>query len=291
MKRLKAAALRSMPWKLREKYKFYRTFGMFPNLRTPKTFNEKVLYRKHFICSKNEVYTMLADKFMVREYVTSCVGEDYLIPLFGHFDDVQSFTPFVNKLEHCVVKPNHGAGMVKVINDKLNDKEIETLLNEANSWLNTDFSAQSSEFHYSKIKRKILIEKRIGDGNAALTDYKYHLFRQPDGSVFFVLQLIDDRFDGELNRTFYINNFTEAYSGKHYIDEEIRPLLEQGFELSVKLLGELEYARIDWYICEGKLYFGEVTLTPAAGFGSGYGRELDMLMGDKWHLALTNNSI
>ena len=291
MKRLKNLALNKMPWKLRDSYKYYRAFGMLPDLKIPKTFNEKVLYRKRFLCTDNENYTMLADKFLVREYVKSCVGEKYLIPLVEHFDDVHSLADVVKNLEHCVVKPNHGAGMVKVINDKLKEEEVAALLIEAESWLKTDFSIQSCEFHYQNIKRKLLIEKRIGDGVAALTDYKYHLFKQPDGSVFFVLQLIDDRFEGALSRTFYINNFTEAYSGTHEIGEELLPLVQQGLELSIKLLGDLEYARIDWYIHEDELYFGEVTLTPAAGFGIGYGRDLDVLMGNKWHMSDTSNPV
>ncbi|WP_168195819.1 ATP-grasp fold amidoligase family protein [Nissabacter sp. SGAir0207] len=284
MKKIARLIFNKMPWSVRDNVEFYRRFGRFPNISQPKSFNEKVIHRKRYACLSDENFPMLADKYRVREYVAKRVGEEYLIPLLAHYDDVQRFSQDIGTLENCVVKPNHGAGMVKLISHKPQKQEADEIVQEAARWLKTDFSKTCGEYHYSKIDRKILVEKRIGNGVSALTDYKFHLFRQPDGSIFYVLQLIDDRFEGELSRTFYVNDLSTVYSGKNALDSQLMPLVEKGLALSIELLGYLEYARVDWYIDGGKLYFGEITLTPAAGFGTGYGETLDSLMGDKWHL-------
>lgn len=283
MKKIAKVIFKKMPWSVRDRLEFYRRFGRFPNLNDPKTFNEKVIHRKRYACLKDDNYPILADKYLVRDYVKGKIGEEYLIPLLSYFNNVDDFSKHIDQLEDCVVKPNHGAGMVKIIGPRLQKDESAQVLKEASNWMRTDFSNIGCEYHYKKIQRKILVEKRIGNNLSSLTDYKYHLFKQPDGSVFFVLQIIDDRFEGEISRTFYVNDLINVYSGKNTISRDLLPFIEKGLELSVALLGELEYARIDWYIDSDKLYFGEITLTPAAGYGTGYGNTLDVLMGDKWH--------
>jgi len=195
----------------------------------------------------------------------------------------------MHEFSDFVLKPNHGAGMVKVVDGFISEKDRGAILRESSEWMKKDFSTISGEMHYKKIKRKLLVEKKIGDKGSVLTDYKIHLFKQKDDGFFFVLQLIDDRFKGDLSRTFYINNIDTPYSGSKKINAHIIPCLELAILLSKKLMGNLEYARIDWYIDDEKLYFGEITLTPASGLGLGYGDELDNIMGGKWDLTLTNN--
>lgn len=43
-----------------------------------------------------------------------------------------------------------------------------------------------------------------------------------------------------------------------------------------------DYVRVDWYIQQGKAYFGELTFTPGAGMVTGLERGLDRRMGDMW---------
>lgn len=275
-----------LPADIKDYIAFYRAFKKPPNLKKPNTFNEKVLYRKRHACITDSLYPCLADKYLVREYVLEKVGNEYLIPLLYTFDSIDKLKEKVINCSNFVLKPNHGAGMVKIIDSPCDEDTSVEIIKLAREWLSIDFQEISGEAHYGKIKKRILMEERIGEKGRSLTDYKIHLFRQKDNDFLFVLQLIDDRFIGELNRTFYINSLEHAYSGTHVIDHINNPLLLKAIELSKVLIGDLEYARIDWYIDNGKLYFGEITLTPAAGLGKGYGTELDVLMGQYWNLEL-----
>ena len=55
------------------------------NLKNPTTFNEKLQWLKLYN-RKNE-YTQMVDKYLVRQYIASKIGEEYLIPLLGVWND------------------------------------------------------------------------------------------------------------------------------------------------------------------------------------------------------------
>lgn len=277
---------RSLPWKIIDRIEYYRSFGKLPNIRNPKTFNEKVLYRKRHACLTDSQYALLADKYAVRQYVSDKIGEQYLIPLYAMYPTPEAFAAEVDQYSNFVLKSNHGAGMVKLIDAVNTEEEKQKLIQEVEHWFEYDFSAKHGEMHYAKIKRCVLIEEKIGEGNDPLTDYKIHLFRQSNGEVFYILQIIDERKNGVLSRSFYVNNLNEIYSGHYHLDSNKKETMNTMLELSQELMGDLEYVRMDWYFENGRIYFGEVTLTPASGVGLGYGDELDKLMGSWWDLSL-----
>jgi hypothetical protein len=39
-------------------------------------------------------------------------------------------------------------------------------------------------------------------------------------------------------------------------------------------------------VYDNQLYFSEITLTPASGYVTGLGKELDLLMGQQWDLPI-----
>lgn len=286
LQRICKSIIYRMPSSLRDRFIFRLTFGRFPRLKSPKTFNEKVLFRKTHACITDPVYSVLADKYSVRNYVASKIGSEYLIELIDETESISELRKILKGKKDFVIKPNHAAGMVEICDSVLSENDVIKLSNKANDWLKVDYSKIVREHHYTKINRKILIEKRIGNKGDILTDYKLHLFRKKNNEWFYVLQIIDDRFSGELARTFYVNNLDVVYSGVHTLNPEYKIQIVKQIELSKILLDDLEYARIDWYLHNGKLYFGEITLTPAAGLGTGYGTELDELMGEQWDLTL-----
>ena len=55
------------------------------NLNKPKRFTEKLQWLK--IYDRNPLYTILVDKYAVKEYVANKIGENYVIPTIGIWDD------------------------------------------------------------------------------------------------------------------------------------------------------------------------------------------------------------
>lgn len=62
-------------WKSDEEYyrrAYRKQFNRELNIKDPKTFNEKVI--KRILFDKQEIYSRLADKYLVREYVEKKMG-------------------------------------------------------------------------------------------------------------------------------------------------------------------------------------------------------------------------
>ncbi|MEE7560754.1 hypothetical protein HH299_14360, partial [Xanthomonas sp. Kuri4-2] len=277
--------VKPLPWRYQDQIYFFDTFGRLPDLRDPKGFNEKVLYRK---CVHGEYprYTRLADKYAVRGHVAASIGCQYLIPLVSATADPGALLALPH-WRQTVIKASHGAGMVEIVREEPDANAKRRIVERCAQWLRTDFSLASREIHYRGIHRQILVEQYIGDEASVPVDYKFHMFRQHDGRFEYVLQVIYNRFNSALAMTFFVNNLDEAF---HRIRDEGRDppcpadQLRQALELSKVLANDFDYARVDWYIQQGRIYFGELTFTPGAGLVTGLDRGLDRIMGDMWQL-------
>ncbi len=116
------------------------------------------------------------------------------------------------------------------------------------------------QHHYKYIEPEILVEEYLGDN---LTDYKFFCF---NGNTK-ILQVDKDRFNGH-TRNLYDNNFnllpfnlgnkSNNYETKKYKN------FEKMKYICNKIASLFEFARIDLYDINNKIYFGEITLTPGA---------------------------
>ena len=64
--------------------KYFYRFHKFPNLKNPKTYNEKLQWMK--LNDHNELYHTLADKYEVKKYVENLIGSEYVIKTLGVYD-------------------------------------------------------------------------------------------------------------------------------------------------------------------------------------------------------------
>ena len=139
------------------------------NLDNPKTFTEKIQWLKIF--DATPLKSRLADKYLVRYWVAEKIGQEYLIPLLGVWDDFDSLP------DQFVLKCNHGWKMNIIVRDK-KSFDLRNAREKINAWLAVDFGALSNlELHYSRIKRKIIAEKFMTNGDTSdLNDYKFSCF-------------------------------------------------------------------------------------------------------------------
>ena len=275
---------KGLPPTLKIKMDYFRQYKKWPNTISPQTFNEKVL--KRIIYDRNELYPIFADKYLVRDFIEKIIGKDVLIPLIAATENPKDLLE-ISDWSNCVLKPNHGAGMVKIFDQNPDIELKKSTLKLAESWLLVDFSRVSGEWHYSKIKPLLLLEKKITKGKEIPRDYKFHCFKQKDGSLKYVLQLVDGRFGTE-SRGYYNNSFKECVwshgAGKHELTIDEQRFLPKMLEFNQKILNKVDinYIRIDWYLIDGKIYFGELTLTPGAGQSKEFGDNLENIMSDYW---------
>lgn len=277
--------MKLIPWQIRDYVEFRKFFGYFPDLKNPRTMNEKVLYRKRHQCD-NEFYTMLADKILVREYVNQKIGSEYLIPLVDCLDNPEEVINNISKYSDSVIKSNHASRMVYVVPDNIDDIDLEQLKFVVSKWMKTDYSKRHGEYQYKNINRKILVEKFIGDKDTLPIDFKVHTFKLKNGKYSYVVEVIESRVNKITRHSFFVNNLLSSFSGDFKFRAYEKEIMQEAIQISRKLLEKLEYARVDWYIIKNKLYFGEITLTPGAGLDKDIKGELDTIMGNMWDLSL-----
>ena len=94
---------------------YFKHFHRFINFRNPKTFNEKLQWLK--INDRNPSYTKLVDKYAVKQYIADKIGEEYVIPTLGVWDQVEDID-FDQLPDQFVLKCTHDSGSIVICRDK-----------------------------------------------------------------------------------------------------------------------------------------------------------------------------
>ena len=238
--------------------------GKILNLQNPQTFNEKTQWLKLNDLSKEK--TILADKFLVREFIKEKIGEEYLIPLLGvwnNFDEID----FNNLPNQFVLKCNHGSGYNLIVKDKKKFNKHKAKL-QINKWLKEDFGYRNGyELHYSNIERKIIAEEYLSEVENNLIDYRFFCI---NGKV---EQIWLDVLSGTENhkRKIYNKDWEElniVVKWPRLEDNINKPTnLKEMIELSETLSKDFKFVRVDFYNINNKIYFGEMTFTSMSGVG------------------------
>lgn len=262
---------------IKEKYK--ESMGKELDLVNPTTYNEKLQWLK--INDRNPLYTKLVDKYAVREYVSEKVGEEYLIPIIGvweNFDDID-----ISKLPNqFVFKCNHDCGSIIICKDKktFDFDEARTKLNRA---LKHNYFYVGREWPYKNVPPKIVAEKYMEDeSDRELKDYKIFCFN----GVAKFLFVASDRLDPKTETKFdFFDMEFKRLPIKHGHPNSIKKIerpenLEKMKEIAEKLSKDIPHVRVDLYNINGKIYFGEMTFYHWGGMMPFEPDEWDYKIGD-----------
>lgn len=254
-----------LPDKVFLKAAFRARFGRKLNLNNPETFNEKLQWLKLY--NRKPEYTKMVDKYLVRDYVKEKIGEEYLIPLLGVWDDPEKID-FDELSMQFVLKCNHNSGMGMCICKDKNSLDINKVKEELKKGINQNYYLTSREWPYKDVPRRIIAEKYMVDESGyELKDYKFYCF---DGKVKLVM-INSDRMSSEKTKA---NYFDENYQPLDFVwgyeNAEIPPQKPEKFEemkyLAEKLSEGITHVRIDFYQTPSGIYFGEITFFDGSGF-------------------------
>ena len=98
---------------------------------------------------------MMVDKYKVREYIANKIGEEYLIPLIGAWDDPDEID-FDELPNQFVLKCNHNSGLGMCICKDKSKLDIGKVKSELKKGLAEDFYAVNREWPYKDVPRKII---------------------------------------------------------------------------------------------------------------------------------------
>ena len=249
----------------------------------PRTFTEKLYCRMISLNRKNNhQYTQLTDKYTARAYVSSKVGDEYLVKLLWHGKDPNAI-PFDSLPAEYVIKTNHASGQTIVVKGKADRSDIVSRLSV---WLKSNFYWHNREYHYYHIKPRIMIEEylRNQDGSGPL-DYRFWCFN----GIPEVIQV--DNHAHDIN-PFYDNKWNQL--DLHYREGASRPCIakptnfEQMSSIASRLSADFDFVRVDLYNLDGRICFGEFTFTPVAGGLKLRPEGWDLRLGEKWMMSFSS---
>lgn len=234
------------------------------NWNTLELYTEKLQYLRLYIYPKLPNVIRASGRRGAREYVEQKGLKDLLIPSFGIYSNFNEID-FASLPNQFVMKATHGSGMNYICFDK-HSIDYPQLKKKFTHYLKTDYGRKTVEPHYSKIKKEIIIEKFIGEGDTLPREYKIHVFNGRAKYLYVVSNRGKDiRYDN------YYIDWTPfpAAQFNHWksSNQPINP--PQNWDKMVKiaeLLGnDFPFVRIDMYEVNDQIYFGEFTFTPAKG--------------------------
>lgn len=237
------------------------------NLDEPQTFNEKLQWLKLY--NRKPEYTMMVDKYKVREYIAKTLGEEYLIPLIGVWDAPDEID-FDALPDQFVLKCNHNSGLGMCICKDKSKLDIPKVKAELRKGLKQDYYLTGREWPYKDVPRKIIAERYMIDKTLnELRDYKFFCF---NGEVK-CFKVDYDRYVEHHANYYDINGqllpFGEAdYAPKPDRQIEMPYNLNKMVEMANRLSHDCPFVRVDFYEIDQRIYFGELTFFPASGMGA-----------------------
>lgn len=234
------------------------------NLRNPQTFNEKIQWLKLY--DSTPIKTQLADKYLVRDWVKEKIGEEYLIPLLGVYDNFDEID-FDKLPNQFVLKCNHGCGYNIIVKDK-KSLDIEQTRAKIDKWMDENYAFKCGfELHYSAIKRKIIIEEYIKPEisdieiqswcfNGELKFISYENCKDSNNPCRAILTP-DWKLENFMISPQHYSNFLSLPPKPKYLNE-LKKIISV-------LCKDFNHVRVDFIVIENKLFFREMTFTSGSG--------------------------
>lgn len=246
-------------------------------LANPKTFSEKMYHRMVEVNRNgNPLFTRLADKLLVRDYIAERVGARFLTPLLWSGANPKKI-PFDRLPAKCIAKTNHGSGKNIILRPNNRADVIEQL----SAWLKENYYWVAREGHYYDIKPQILIEGLIDDEPR---DYRLWCF----GGTVEMIQVsnhthtLNSYYDRGWNRLAI--TFRDTGDGP---DIDRPSNFDEMVHVASSLSHGIDFVRVDLYSVHGKTYAGEMTFMPTAGMFRLKPECWEMFFGEKWKGAVT----
>ena len=247
------------------KLAYFRRFHKFPDLKNPKTYNEKLQWLKLY--DRKPIYTAMVDKYEVKKYVADIIGEEYIIPTLGvfeKFDDID-FDSLPNQF---VLKCTHDSGGLVICKDK-KTFDIDSARSKINASLKVNYYLYGREWPYKNVPPRIIAEKFMKDREfETLNVYKIFNFNgKPE-----LIQVIQgdktknetiDYFDTEWNLLKIKQNYPNSACPLPK-PKNLSIMLDLAKKLTEKNVPP--FIRTDFYEINGEVYFSEFTFFSDSGF-------------------------
>ena len=269
--------------------RYKNIFGVNPDLKNPRTFNEKILWI--ILNYRNPLYEVCADKVNVRDYVKLKGLDQYLTKLYAVYEAVGDidFDLLPNKF---VIKTTHSYSGVCVVTDK-NNVDYEQIKKTLTRSFSKNLYESTREWQYKNLTPRIMAEEYIEpEEGKPLLDYKFYCF---NGEPRFIHVSSDIAKGGSYEMDFYDiswRHLDARREGRTISNGIAKPAeLNEMLHIAQILSEEFPHVRVDLYNVRGKIYIGELTFTTAAGTGKFTDSKWDYELGKYFTLPKSGSEI
>lgn len=243
---------------------FKARMGYGLNLDNPSTYSEKLQWIKLY--DRRDIYTLMVDKFDVKEFVANRIGAQFVIPTLGvwnSFDEIDfSMLP-----DQFVLKCTHDSGGLVICKNK-NELDYKKARKKINKCLQKNYYLSGREWPYKNVKPRIIAEKYMADYNDELNDYKFFAFNGSVKALFVATDRQKENTDVKFD--FFDENFNHLPFKQGHENAVTCPekpkCFKQMIEIASKLSKGYPELRVDLYEVDGRVYFGELTLFHHGGW-------------------------
>lgn len=262
--------------------RFRKKLGVWPRAGCPRTYWEKMLWRKMY--DRNPLFTTLSDKLKAKDFARARCA-DILIPRTLWQGECPGDIPAALLGRRVVVKANHGYGFNAFVDGSSDRGRLEA---RANRWLQTRHGVREGEWAYFGVDRKVFVEEALLDGDQLVsTELKFHVF---GGTVFLCSMIVDRALPSQTRSCAFDRNGRSMGRIGKFGNAESEPL-PACFGDAVRnvevLCRGIDYVRCDVYPVGESVYFGEFTVYPDAGFVNFRSAEIMSEMGSRWDLTMS----
>ncbi len=247
---------------------WYRIYLKEPlDLEHPKTLDEKIQWMKLYYYKDNPLVYQCADKFRVRDYVKNCGLEHILNDLIATYHSANEINWDVLP-QKFVLKWNFSNGGNIICSDK-SKLDRKQAIKELNRFQKIKPHLKYAEPQYD-VEKVLLCEKFIETQNGeAPVDYKFYCF---NGEAKYVLCCYGRSIDHRpafyfFDKDWQLQRFNKM--GKEAPEGFTMPKpvgMDDLFHYAEILSKPFPFVRADFYLENGKAYFGELTFTPGGGY-------------------------
>jgi hypothetical protein len=227
------------------------------NLDNPQTYNEKLQWIKLY--DRQPEYTRMVDKYEAKKYVAEIIGEEYIIPTIGVWNNANEID-FMKLPNQFVLKTTHDSGGIFICKDK-SKFNFASAKKKLNDCLKHNFFWAMREWPYKNVKPRIIAEKYMEDETGELRDFKFFCFNGKVKAMFLATDRSNpkeetkfDFFDEDFNHLPFTNGHPNSMKSFEKPDS-----FEEMKILASKLSEGIPHVRVDFYNINGQIYFGEIT--------------------------------
>lgn len=266
--------------------KFKKKVGSMPNVAFPESYAERLMWRKVF--DRNPLFSVFCDKLAAKEYTRGVLSNVAISKTLWTGVDIHSMPPRLAD-EAFVLKASHGCNFNYFHDGHRENFDRDKIWKLTQTWLGRTYGRSSLQWGYRHAQKILFAEEfirprekyglldisiRASNGVPILGSATINIKTEKSRIGYFAL-------DGERAKVFELGRSPDAVLPDDFV-------LPQGFSLAVELTRALsrniDFARYD-YIWDGeKLYAGEITVYPAAGF-SKPNKELDSIILRNWNMS------